>query len=85
MFEVETDLRIVPFGDNLMRIYQESDGSEVANATLAAGVWTISDPAAKVPASTADSVQAAVLALTEHATTVLGGTGYSTIVPHGLT
>lgn len=81
MYDVKTDHKIVGHNPDLMQLYDQ-DGTLIATAARTSGVWTVD--AAGVDDVTADTRQAAIMALTEQALAALGGTGYSTMVPHGL-
>lgn len=81
MYTVRTDHQIVPFGADLMRLY-DRDGAVVVTAERTSGTWTIH--ADTVDDVTADDRGAAVTAMTEQALAVLPGDGYSTFVPQGL-
>ena len=85
MYDVRTDHQIVPFDTELMKLFNGDDGTVIVTATRADGVggtWTVS--AEGVADVTAADRQAAITAMTEQALAALGGTGYSTTVPHGL-
>lgn len=81
LYDVKTDHKIVGHNPDLMQLYDQA-GTLIATATRADGVWTVS--ADGITDVTADTRQDAIMALTEQALAALGGTGYSTMVPHGL-
>lgn len=82
MYEVHTDHQIVAFGPNLMQLFESNTGNLIVTATRSDDEWTIA--AEGVPDVTATSRHAAITAMTEQALAALGGSGYSTLVPHGL-
>ncbi len=81
MYAVKTDHQIVGINPDLMHLLDET-GALIAAAERVDGSWTIT--AEDVPDVTAASRGEAITALTEQALKALGGTGYSTMVPHGL-
>jgi hypothetical protein len=80
--DVVTDHQIVAFKNDTMILIDCGDGSTHATASRSEGVWTVS--ADSVPDVSANSRPDAITALTEQALAALPGTGYSTLVPHGL-
>ncbi|MGV0627221.1 hypothetical protein [Mycolicibacter minnesotensis] len=84
MYNAETDHQVVPIGADLMHLLDNQDGAVIAAAARTSkGRWQVSADGADTV--TVNDRTAAVTALTETALAVLGGTGYSTMVPHGLT
>ena len=83
MFDAVTSHQIVPFGTELMKVFDCKTAEAVVTATRTPdGIWTVR--ADGVPDVTAPDREAAVMAMTEQTTAALPGTGYSTTVPHGL-
>ena len=85
MYDVRTDHQIVAFDSELMQLFDSATGAAIVTATRVGGVggtWTVS--ADGVDDVTAADRQAAITAMIEQALAALGGTGYSTTVPHGL-
>lgn len=83
MYRVETDHQVVAFGHDRLALLNNADGATIATAVEDGGTWTVTADGADPV--TADSTMGAVDALTAMALTVLGGAGYSTLVPHGIT
>jgi hypothetical protein len=83
--DVTCNHQIVAFGGDRMILFDSATGAGVvdANRPDAASPWTIT--AAGVPDITAPDRPTAITAMTEQALASLGGTGYSTLVPVGLT
>lgn len=79
---VRTDHQIVPFGDNLMGLF-DANGTLIVSATRTETGWEITADGAD-PVSV-ESRAAAVTALIDTALSVLPGDGYSCLVPRGLT
>lgn len=65
-----------------MQLFDASDGQIVVTAERAGGTWTIT--ASGIADVTAATRMDAITAITEQALAALGGSGYSTLVPHGL-
>lgn len=82
MYDARTDHQIVPFGDDLMQLFDSNNGTAIVTATRTDGTWTVH--AEGIDDVTAPDRPAAITALTEQALAALPGTGYSTTVPHGL-
>ncbi len=84
MLDVRTDHQIVAFGADGMTLFQVSDGQPIVSAgrAAAAGPWTVH--AEGVPDATCATRPEAIDQMIEHALAALPGTGYSTLVPHGL-
>jgi hypothetical protein len=80
-FHVQTDHQIVAHGDDTMALY-DNTGKTLAWATRRGDGWNVKSDQGE---ETAPNRAAAVTAMTEHALAALGGDGYSTLVPHGLT
>lgn len=83
MFNVTTDHQVVPFSDDQMALFDAKSGNRIAVAVRASGSWTIS--ADGIDDKTASDRSGAISALLDAALESLGGTGYSTMIPHGLT
>jgi len=73
----------MPFSDDQMALFDAKTGDRIAVATRLSGTWTIS--ADGIDNKTASDRSAAIAALLDAAIESLGGTGYSTMIPHGLT
>jgi|UPI00061B5C0C hypothetical protein len=83
MFDVQTDHQIVAFGADTMGLFNAADGTPVATAVRAEGVWTIH--ADGIDDTTAANRPDAIDALKAHALALPGAkSGYSTTVPHDL-
>lgn len=82
--DVQTDHQIVGFGPDLMKLFNCADGTIIVTAerTDPEGAWTIKADGA--PDATATDRSTAIGAMAEMALAVSPGTGYSTLVPHGL-
>lgn len=82
--DVQTDHRIVAFGADRMMLFDANEGQVIvdANRPNPEGEWTI--VAEGVPDVTATTRPAAIQAMVDQALAALPGTGYSCIVPHGL-
>lgn len=82
--DVQTDHRIVSFGDDRMMLFDASEGAVIVDANRAAlgEPWTVA--ADGVEDVTAADRPAAITAMVDQALKSLGGTGYSCTVPHGL-
>lgn len=81
MHQVQTDHQIVSANPDLMLLIGE-DGSTLVSAQRSGGKWTIH--ADNIKDATASTRPDAIQALTDHALAASPGTGYSTLVPHGL-
>lgn len=79
---VKTDHQIVPFGDDLMGLF-DRDGAKLVTATRTETGWEITADGADPV--TVESVGEAVTALIDTALSILPGDGYSCLVPHTLT
>ncbi|KLO25912.1 hypothetical protein ABW16_21630 [Mycolicibacter heraklionensis] len=82
MFAVTTDHQIVPFSDDQMALFDAKTGNRIALAVRESEAWTVS--ADGIDDRSAEDRPAAITALLDAAIEALGGTGYSTMVPHGL-
>lgn len=81
MYGVKTDHQIVAINKDLMHLIDE-EATLIAAATRSDDEWTVTaDGVEDVTTSTRSE---AIIALTEQALASLGGTGYSTLVPRGL-
>ena len=82
--DVQTDHRIVAFGDDRMMLFDAEAGAVLvdANRPDINGEWTV--VAEGVPDVTVATRTEAITAMVEQALAALPGTGYSCIVPHGL-
>ena len=82
--DVQTDHRIVAFGDDRMMLFDAEAGVVIVDCNRAAPgeVWTA--VADGVPDVTAANRPDAITAMVDQALNSLGGTGYSCTVPHGL-
>ena len=83
MYDVQTDHQILAFGADKMALFDRQSGNVIVEANRADDVWTVH--ADGIDDTTAASRSEAVTAMTEHALAALPGTGYSTLVPYGLT
>ena len=90
-YGVQTDHQILAFGEHLMQLFDTNTGQVVvtANRDSDTGIWTVQ--AAGVAEKTAPTVNESetprsevIQAMVDLALESLGGTGYSTLVPHGL-
>lgn len=72
----------MPFSDDQMALFDAKTGDRIAVGTRQSGTWTIS--ADGIDNKTASDRGAAITALLDAAIESLGGTGYSTMIPHGL-
>lgn len=79
---VQTDHHILAVGGDKMTLFDPEAGKVLVSATRMGGSWTVHTEGLSDVSS--PSRQAAIHAMTEHALTLLPGTGYSTLVPHGL-
>lgn len=95
MFDVGTDHRIVPGGSDLMQLQDANTLTPIVTAArdTQTGVWTVhvEVPESTVPDVTAPTVVGSpqprsevIQAMVNQALAALPGTGYSTVVPHGL-
>lgn len=82
--DVQTGHQIVGFGPDLMKLFNCVDGTVIVTAERAdpESVWTIKADGATD--TTATDRSSAIGAMAEMALAVSPGTGYSTLVPHGL-
>lgn len=90
MMDVQTDHQIVAFGADRMMLF-DATGTAVVDCTRNAdGSWTATAtgvPAVTMPADISGgrtSRQGAINAMINQALAASPGTGYSTMVPHGL-
>lgn len=83
MFDVKTDHQIAPFGSDLMRLF-DGDGNVIVTATRSGNGWDVEATDAPGVGSRATRGEA-ITAMIDKALEVLPGSGYSTLVPHGLT
>lgn len=83
MFDVKTDHQIVPFGSDLMRLF-DGTGNIIVTATRTGNGWDVEATDAPGVSNRATRSEA-ITAMINKALEVLPGTGYSTLVPHGLT
>lgn len=81
MHQVQTDHQIVAPNQDLMLLLDEN-GQTVVTATRDKGKWTIH--ADGVKDNLCGTRPDAIMAMTDHALAALPGSGYSTLVPHGL-
>ncbi|ASR75884.1 minor tail protein [Mycobacterium phage Aziz] len=82
MYHVQTDHQVVGFGIDHMKLFDARTGEPLVSATRVDGVWTVE--AIGIPNVTAEDRPGALTAMTEQALASLGGTGYSTLIPHEL-
>lgn len=82
--DVQTDHRIVSFGEDRMMLFDANEGVVIvdANRPNVESEWTIVTEG--IPDVTAATRVLAIQAMVDQALTVLPGTGYSCTVPHGL-
>ena len=88
MTTVRTDHQIVPFGDDLMKLFdKEGNTLAIAERPNADAPWNIHTDDDGVPDDSATTREAAIYKMTEFvvAAKSIEGTGFSTLVPHGLT
>lgn len=90
--QVKGSHQIVPFGDNLMRLFDSNTGDTIVTATRSeGGTWTVHAEVGEPPPDDVDVPNRgdAIQTMIKTALTALGvsdqpGGGYATIVPHGL-
>lgn len=82
--DVQTDHRIVSFGEDRMMLFDANEGVVIvdANRPNAESEWTIVTEG--IPDVTAATRVLAIQAMINQALASLPGTGYSCTVPHGL-
>lgn len=80
MYKVQTDHRINAISATAMTLC-DRNGRTIVTARRDGDTWMVTaDGVPDVSVPSAD----AITAMTEHALNALGGSGYSTFVPHGL-
>lgn len=80
---VRTDHQVIPFDDNRMALFDNNTGTAIVTAERdQTQVWTVH--ADGVDDVTANNRQDAIQALIDQALASQPGTGFSTLVPHGL-
>ena len=84
MFDIQTDHQIVALGADLMHLLDNANGSTIVTAQRDGGTWVIHADAVETDA-TATTRPDAIQGVLDHALAALGGDGYSTMIPHGLT
>lgn len=82
MYDAQTSHQIIAFGTELMQLFDSTDGTIVVTAERIDGTWTVK--ATGIDDVTAANRADAITALIDQALASLSGTGYSTLVPHGL-
>lgn len=81
--DVQTDHRIVSFGDDRMMLFDATEGAVLVDCNrVDGGDWTITTDG--VDDVTAATRPEAIQAMIDQALAALPGTGYSCTVPHGL-
>ena len=83
--DVQTDHRIVSFGEDRMMLFDANEGAVIVDCNRAGlgEPWTA--VAEGVPDVTVSTRVDAIQAMVDQALASLPGTGYSCTVPHGLT
>ncbi|AER47583.1 minor tail protein [Mycobacterium phage DS6A] len=83
MYDVKTDHQVVPVGADLMQLVDCRTGALIATATRTGERWMVAADGG-IAGGTVGARGEAITALVELALAALGGTGYSTLVPSGL-
>lgn len=84
-YEVGTDLKVVPFGENKMVVFDQT-GTEIiiAQRNSKAEDWFVTSPVAEWEESTSGPRSKVLQLMLSKALDVLPQQGFSALVPHGL-